>query len=68
MVVVDTPYHARSADGGTARLEGVSPGSYRLRAWHPGLAADAQPPSVPVTVAATDVDALIRIEGVPAAP
>ena len=68
VVVVDTPFHARSAEGGKARLEGVTPGAYRLRAWHPGLATDAQPPSVPVTVTATDLDAPIRIEGVTTAP
>jgi plastocyanin len=66
VVVVDTPYHARSAESGKARLEGVAPGSYRLRAWHPSLPADAEPPSVPVTVAGSDLEAAIRVDGVAA--
>jgi plastocyanin len=68
VVVVDTPHHARSAEGGKARLEGVAPGSYRLRAWHPGLAADAPLPGVAVNVAGNELDAVIRIDGVSAAP
>lgn len=68
VVVVDTPHHARSAEGGKARLDGVAPGAYRLRAWHPVLPPDAQPPSVAVSVAGSDLDAAIRIEAVVAAP
>jgi len=62
VVVVDTPYHARSAESGKARLENVAPGSYRLRAWHPRLPPDAELPSVPVTVAAGDVEATIHVD------
>jgi len=64
VVVVDTPFHARSAANGTARLEGVAPGSYRLRAWHAALPTDAAPPSVPVNVGAADADVRIRLDGV----
>lgn len=68
VVIVDTPFHGRSAADGRARLEGVGAGSYRLRAWHPGLPADAQPPSVAIHVAASDVEQAIRLDGVGDAP
>ncbi len=42
VVVVETPYHGLSAAHGAVRLDNVPPGSYRLRAWHPGL-----PPGAP---------------------
>jgi len=64
VVVVDTPFHARSASNGSVRLDGVPAGSYRLRAWHAALATDAAPPSVAITVGATDVDAAIRLDAV----
>jgi plastocyanin len=64
VVVVDTPFHARSAANGTARLEGVAPGIYRLRAWHAALPTDAAPPSVPVNGGAADADVRIRLDGV----
>src|SRR5437764_5271431 len=64
VVVVDTPYHARSADAGKARLDNVPPGSYRLRAWHRALDAEAAWPAASVTVAGGDVDATIRLDGV----
>jgi plastocyanin len=62
VVVVDTPFHGRSADNGSVRLEGVIPGSYRLRAWHANLATDVEAPSVPVSVGAADVQAAIRVD------
>jgi plastocyanin len=35
VLVVDTPYFARTDARGRARLADVPPGSYRLRWWHP---------------------------------
>jgi plastocyanin len=35
VLVVDTPYFARTDTQGRARLADVPPGSYRLRWWHP---------------------------------
>lgn len=32
--VVDTPYFAKTDAGGEATIDGVAPGSYRLRSWH----------------------------------
>jgi plastocyanin len=37
VVVVDTPHHGLSGAPGTVSLDGVAPGAYRLRTWHPAL-------------------------------
>ncbi len=42
VVVVETPHHGLSGADGRVRLDEVPPGSYRLKAWHPGL-----PPGAP---------------------
>lgn len=41
VLVLDTPYFARSAASGTALLADVPPGSYRLRSWHAELPVGA---------------------------
>lgn len=56
IVVLDTSLHAVSGDNGRARIDGLAPGSYRLRAWHPGLPMDAEWPSTTVRVDAADLD------------
>ena len=35
VLVVDTPYFAKSGSDGIARLEGLPPGNYTIHAWHP---------------------------------
>jgi hypothetical protein len=37
MAVLDHPYYAQTAASGTYRIDGVPPGRYRIRAWHPSL-------------------------------
>jgi hypothetical protein len=37
VVVVDSPHHGLAGADGRVRLDDVPPGSYRLKAWHPGL-------------------------------
>lgn len=37
MAVLDHPYYAQTAASGTYKIEGVPPGRYRIRAWHPSL-------------------------------
>lgn len=49
VVVVDTPLHTRSATAGRASVEGVPPGTYRLRVWHPRMAAP-EPTTTMLTV------------------
>ncbi len=56
VVVVDTPLHARSAASGRAQIDGVAPGSYRLRVWHSSLAEDAPPTSTPLVVGNADIE------------
>lgn len=56
VVVVDTPLHARSAASGRAQIEGVPPGSYQLRVWHPGLAEGLPPTSTALGVGSADVE------------
>jgi plastocyanin len=56
IVVLDTSLHAVSGDNGRARIDGIAPGSYRLRAWHPGLSLDAEWPSTTVRVDAADFE------------
>ena len=64
VVVVDTPYYARSSAGGTVSLANVPPGSYRLRVWHPGLAVGAPAADQALMVGATDSATTYRLAGV----
>ena len=61
VVVVDTPLHARSAATGQARLEGVPPGTYRLRVWHPALPEGAPPTSSALVVDGADVEQRVAL-------
>ena len=65
VLVVETPYFARSAAGGRATLSAVPPGSYRLRAWHAGLPMGAPASEQPITVAAGDNAATVRFAPTP---
>ncbi len=62
VVVVDTPFFARSSAVGRARLDAVPPGSYQLRVWHSSLAENAPPLSLPVVVAA-DMEQRVKLIG-----
>jgi hypothetical protein len=37
LIVLDHPYHAVSGKAGDFTIDGVPPGTYQLRAWHPAL-------------------------------
>jgi hypothetical protein len=37
IAVLDHPYYAQTAANGTFSIEGIPPGRYLVRAWHPGL-------------------------------
>jgi hypothetical protein len=37
MVVLDHPYFAQADSKGTFKIDGVPPGKYRIRAWHPAI-------------------------------
>ena len=62
VVVVDTPLHARSAASGQARIEGVPPGSYRLRVWHSTLPEGAPPTSSALVVDAADLEQRVSLD------
>jgi plastocyanin len=65
VVVVDTPYHARTDARGQVQLDGVPPGSYRLRAWHAGVPAGKEPAPVALNVAVGDARAQLTLPAVP---
>ena len=56
VVVADTPWFARTAANGRARIDAVPAGSYRLRVWHPGLPVNTEPAPVAITVDAADLE------------
>jgi plastocyanin len=60
VVVVDTPLHARTAATGQAQIESVPAGSYRLRVWHPRLAA-GEPTPVPISVGTAGVEQRVTL-------
>ncbi len=64
MVVVDTPYHARSSAQGVALLPQVPAGQYRLRVWHAGLPVGAPASDQPLTVVAADQQLSVKLAGV----
>lgn len=68
VVIVDTPYYTRSVADGSARIEGVAAGTYRLRTWHPGLAEGSTPPFTVVRVGASDVEQAVRLDVLGALP
>ena len=61
VVVADTPWSARSADNGRARIEAIPPGSYLLRLWHPGLGPNVEPAPIAVTIGSADVDQAAKL-------
>ena len=61
VVVADTPWFARSAANGHARIDAVPAGNYRLRLWHPGLAPGTEPAAVALSVGTADVDHAARL-------
>jgi hypothetical protein len=50
VVVLDTPYFAKTDTHGVATLENLPPGSYRASVWNPRLRGDASKYAKPVIV------------------
>jgi plastocyanin len=64
VLVLETPYHARSGADGVARLSGVPDGAYQLRAWHADLPPGAPATSQPLQLAGgADAAARVRLGG-----
>ena len=59
IVIVDTPYFATTSKKGRAELPPVNAGKYSLRVWYPEM--KAEPPPVPLTLAATDSKELVVV-------
>jgi plastocyanin len=61
VVVADTPWSARTAASGKARIESVPAGNYRVRMWHPGLGPNNEPAEIALTVGAADIEQSVRL-------
>lgn len=48
VLVVDTPYFAKTSAAGLARLEQLPAGRYRLRLWHPRQLGEAPPRAIDI--------------------
>jgi plastocyanin len=60
VLVVDTPWHARSGADGRAATD-VPPGDYVLRLWHPDLPAPGRPLEQAVSVAASGTSLTLKL-------
>lgn len=60
VVVVETPYFARSADAGLVSLNNVPAGNYRLRVWHPELPVGAPATDQALAVGAANLSLTVR--------
>ena len=58
IAVLDHPYYAKTAANGTFTIDGIPPGRYRVRAWHPALGFSDDSVTVP---AGQQVSAAFRI-------
>ncbi len=50
--VLPTPHFAKTAADGKARLDGLAPGAYEARVWHPRLRGDTEKTGKPLPLAA----------------
>ena len=63
VVVVDTPYFAKSAKSGQLVLRDVPAGNYSLRVWHPGMPPGSNALERALTVDASDAIVTVRATG-----
>ncbi|MDT7833990.1 methylamine utilization protein [Aquabacterium sp. OR-4] len=61
VLVLETPYSARTGADGQATLAQLPPGSYTLRAWHPELPAGAPAAEQALNVAGTPLRAAFKL-------
>jgi plastocyanin len=50
--VISTPHFAKTGADGKAQLEGLAPGTYEARVWHPRLRGETEKTAKPVTLSA----------------
>ena len=65
VVVLQTPYFARTGTDGLARLDGVPAGSYRLRGWHEALPPEQAPSDQALVLAEGVGTARVKVEVAP---
>jgi plastocyanin len=54
VAIVDSPYFAKATSSGTVSMS-LPVGRYRLRVWHPSLAASVPPQEIAVSAASMDI-------------
>jgi plastocyanin len=59
ILVLDTPFFAKTAKDGSAALSGLPPGRYRLEVWHPRLSGKVERDLV--IAGATDTEQVVSI-------
>ncbi|MGI4850068.1 MAG: methylamine utilization protein [Janthinobacterium lividum] len=59
--IVNTPYFAKTDASGRARLENLVAGKYMLKAWHYNQSPGGAPADKELTLAATDVSAMLAL-------
>lgn len=63
VVIAPTPWYGKAGADGVVRWPQVPAGSYRLRTWHTSLPVGAPPADQALVVAATPVQAAVRLPG-----
>lgn len=63
IVVVETPFYAKTNEAGVASLAGVVPGNYKLRSWHASLPPGAALPEQAITIGAADGSVVVNLKG-----
>jgi plastocyanin len=59
--VVNTPYFAKTDASGKAKLEGLAPGKYQLKAWHFNLPAGMQIPEQAIAFNGSEISAAFKL-------
>ena len=67
VLVLDTPWYARSDAAGKARIDNVPAGAYRMRLWHAGMspATEPAPQALTVGAAALELAAKLAVSATP---
>lgn len=61
VLVVDSPYFAKTASNGRALIANVPPGRYRLRLWHPRQKKELPPREIEIGAAPAKLDLVIDV-------
>lgn len=64
VLVVETPYYAKTNEQGLLTLNNIAAGAYRLRSWHSGMAPGSVPQTQALSVTTADVSVAVVLKGV----